>query len=276
MMIPPLPLRLTSGGLVKRVLCAVVFGAALTASASPWDDMTSGLFNESHAEFVKEQKHAKPEDLRTLRFGEATSLLNVQPRTESNIDKAYGIFEEIIRANPADDLALEARYMQGRIDQVQRPTPDLAKAEATFADLAANQSTHLVGQRALVKLALIRLYAPVDAAERRRRYDELSIAATKVTDPGVTVQINLLLGEVARRVNYGTAEELKHYLAAEKAGVVKRRLLGDVYIRIADLARLEGKNDIAIDYYTRFLEQFPRTDRRTTVENLLAALKKSS
>ena len=237
--------------------------------------MTNGLYNESHAEFIKQQKHAAPAEARTLRFGEAVSLLNVQPRTESNIDKAYEIFEEIIKANPDDDFALEARYMQGRIDQVQRPTPDLAKAEATFAELFAKHPTHLVGQRALVKLAIIRLYAPVDAAERRRRYDELNLAAEKITDPGIIVQIHLLLGEVARRVNYGTAEELKHYLAAEKAGVVKRRLLGDVYIRIADLARLEGKKDIAIDYYTRFLEQFPRTDRRTTIEGYLADLNSS-
>ncbi|CAM2992494.1 hypothetical protein [Rariglobus hedericola] len=261
--------------LARRSLGAVLFSVALTAAASPWDEMTTGLFNEAHAAFSKEEK-APGADLRSLRFGEAVSLLNVQPRTSSNIDRAYAILEELRTATPGDDIGMESRYFQGRIEQVQRPTPDLAKAEAIFSELVRDHPEKLVGQRARVKLAVTRLYAPVSPAERRDRYDAFTRDAGQITDPGIKVQMHLLLGEAARRLQYGNAEELAHLLAAYEAGVTKRRLLVEVLVRIGDLARLEGRKDVAIKYYTLFLEQFPRTDRRSTVEGFLVELNKKS
>ncbi len=274
MMTTLFPLRLRLRGPRTCATAAVIVVTALTSSASPWENMSTGLFNEAHAEFTKLEK-APGADLRSLRYGDAVSLLNIQPRTQSNIEKAYQIFEELHAAAPADDLGLESRYMQGRIEHAQRATPDLQKAEAIFSELVKSHPNHPASQRAQVKLAIIRLYAKIDATERRSRYDGFTVAASQLQDAGAKVQMHLLLADVARRFDYGEAEQLNHMLAAEKAGVTKRRLRGDVLVRIGDLARLTGKNDLAATYYTQFLAEFPRTDRRTTVENYLAAFNAS-
>ncbi|HEY9250863.1 MAG TPA: hypothetical protein VIO38_17100 [Rariglobus sp.] len=255
---------------VRRLVWITTVLGALPLQASPWIEVTTGLFNEAHSVFVAEGKTASGADRRTVRYGEAVSLLNVQPRTHANIDKAYALFEEIRSTSPDDDLGIASRYMQGRIEQVQRATPDLAKADAIFSGLGRDHPAHPVAQRARVKLALIRLYADIDAAERRRRYDEFSAGAASLTDAGAKVQMHLLLGEFARRLHYGHEQEFAHLLAADEAGVTKRRLQGELLVRIGDLARLTGRPGVARDYYTRYLEQFPRTDRRSLIEGYLA------
>lgn len=260
-------------GLVPRLALLLFAGAAPELQASHWDDVSAGMFNDARVNFEAAAADAAGTERRTLRFGEAVALLNVQPRTSSNIDNAYAIFEEVRAAAPGDDLGIESRYFQGRIEQVHRQSPDTAKAEAIFDELVRSHPSHPVAQRALIKLAVIRLYSVVDAAERRRRFDEFAAAARQLTDAGATVQMHLLLGDVARRFRYDHDVELEQLLAADKAGVIKRSLQMQLLARIGDLARLTGKNDIARTYYTRFLEQFPRTDRRSTIEGYLAALK---
>lgn len=269
----PLPSRFTrSHGSLPRLAWFSFAFAALNLNAAHWDDVAVGMFNDARAQFESAADESGDNERRALRFGEAVSLLNVQPRTSSNIDTAFSIFEEIRAAAPGDDLGLEARYFQGRIEQVHRQTPDLAKAETIFSELARAHPAHPAGQRALIKLAVIRLYAAVDAAERRRRFDEFTASASQLGDVGAKVQMHLLLADVARRFRFGYEEELAHLSAADKAGVIKRSLQLQLLARVGDLARLTGKNDMARAYYTRFLQEFPRTDRRSTIEGYLAAL----
>jgi tetratricopeptide (TPR) repeat protein len=237
--------------------------------------MSTGFFNEAHAEFVKNES-AAPADQRTLRFGEAVSLLNVQPRTQANIDDAYTIFGELFAASPDDDIGWSSRYLQGRIDQIQRNKPDLAKADAIFSELIRKNPRHPVAERAHVKLAIIRIFAKAETVERRRHYDEFTRAAADFADRGIKAQMHLLLAEIARRFNYGYDEELQHMLAAHKAGITRRRMRADALVRIGDLARLTGRIDIAREYYTQFLAQYARNERRTTIEGYLAAFNSSA
>ncbi len=256
---------------MRHALGATLVSAALNAGAAPWVDMSIGFFNEAHAEFIKEEK-SPDADLRALRFGEAVSLLNVQPRTDSNIDRSYAIFGELFAAAPDDDIGWNSRYLQGRIEQQQRSKPDLAKAEAIFTELIRRNPSHSVAQRAQVKLAVIRLYSKTDPAERRRRYDEFTDHVAKFTDTGIKVQMHLLLAEAARRFNFGNETELAHLLAAHEGGVTKRNLRAEALVRIGDLARLTGRVELAREFYTLFLEQFPRNDRLSTIEGYLAVL----
>ncbi len=259
-------------GVIRRLLLLPLAFVTLPLSASPWEDVSVGLFNDARAAFSGQADDAPESERRNLVFGEAVALLNVQPRTAANIEKAYGLFEKIREANPTDELGLNSRYLQGRIEQIHRPTPDVAKAEAIFAELVQAHPAHPVAQRARVKLAIIRLYANIEAAERRRRYDDMTSHARDLADPGAKVQMHLLLGAVARRFGFGYEQELAHMLAADQAGVVKRSIQISLLARIGDLARLTGKTDVARTYYTRFLEEFPRTDSRSTIEGYLADL----
>ncbi|MET0261650.1 MAG: tetratricopeptide repeat protein [Rariglobus sp.] len=275
MMITLIHTRLPAGRQLRRTACAALALVALTAGATPWETVSTGLFTEAHTAFVETGKTAEGAELRLNRYGEAIALLNVQPRTQSNIDKAAGILDEVYKAAPGDDLGFEARYMLGRVEQSQRSTPDLAKADQIFSELIERNPAHPVAQRAQAKLAIIRLYGQMDEAERRRRYDTFTAISHKLTDPGAKTQLHLLLGEFAQRFNYGNEEDFAHTLAADKSGVIRRTLRVQVLARIGDLARLTGRKEVARDYYSRFLEQFPRTDRRTTIEGYLADLNSS-
>ena len=87
MMTTLFPLRLRLRGPRTCATAAVIVVTALTSSASPWENMSTGLFNEAHAEFTKLEK-APGADLRSLRYGDAVSLLNIQPRTQSKATHA--------------------------------------------------------------------------------------------------------------------------------------------------------------------------------------------
>lgn len=237
--------------------------------------MSTGFFNDAHAEFVKDLE-TSPANQRTLRYGEAVSLLNVQPRTEANIERAYALFGELFAAVPDDDLGWSSRYLQARIDQVQRSKPDIPKAEAIFSELIQRDPSHPMAQRARLKLAIILLYAKVDKAERRRRFDEFSQAAAGFTDLNIKAQLHLLLAEVARRFEYGNEVELEQMLAANQANITRKRMRAEALVRIGDLARLTGRIDVARDYYTQFLAEYARNERRSTIEGYLAAFNSSS
>lgn len=269
---PPHP----AGGASRAVALALGALCALSPSvcaASTWEDVSGGLFNEARHDFASRLPDAPAAERRGLRYGEAAALLNVQPRTQANVDRAFAILDEVWSSGKSDDLGMEARYLMGRIEQIHRQSPDAAKADSIFSSMIAENAAHPVAQRAAVKLAILRLYAPgTPPQERRRRYDEFSRLAASLDEQAAKVQMGLLLGEYARRMGYGEGQELGHLLAAHAAGITKRNSLMTVLARIGDLARLTGRDALAVEYYGLFLREFPRTDRRTTIEGYLATL----
>src|SRR5262245_53066631 len=92
-------------------LGTVAFGAE---PAVPWHDASRYAFDASHAAFVKGKD-------REARLGEATTLLNLQPRTAANIERAAVLLDSVSAANPSDEPGICARYLRARIEDVHRP-----------------------------------------------------------------------------------------------------------------------------------------------------------
>lgn len=243
------------------------------AEENPWDKIASGLFNEADVVFEKIATKSTGETARLALYGKAVALLNIQPRTQGNIEKSQQIFEAICQAAPADDLGLAARFMQARVVQIHLLPANKERAEQIYAELSAGPPSHPITQRAKVKLTLLRIYATgIDETERRNRFVEGEERATELFELGPRAQMHLLLAETAQRLSYGIETELKHLLSAESSGIVKLRLRADVLVRIGDLARMLGREEMARSHYEVFLKEYPRTDRRTTVEGYLKML----
>lgn len=249
---------------------------AVCAEEGPWDQLALGLFNEADAKFEGLAAKSTGEAARQALYGEALALLNVQPRTQDNIEKSQQLFESISQARAMDDLALAARFMQARIAQIHIMPVNRERAEQIYSELSAGRSNHAITQRAKIKLTLLRIYATgIDDTERRSRFIEGEERAMSLSESGPLAQMHLLLAEAAQRLDYGNEIELKHLLSAEKAGIVKLRLRADVLVRIGNLARISGRDEMARVHYKTFLKENPRTNRRTTVEGYLKTLGRS-
>lgn len=239
---------------------------------SPWDQTALGLFKDAHAAFAE-----LPAGDRQARFGEAVTLINLQPKTDANLDRASALLSAIVATGATDDLGVSSRYFLARIAQVHRSNPDSAAALALFRELAALDSPHLLAQRAVVQVALLELFDPlVPAAEIRARHDRLAARGSTLADPAILRDFHLVMGDAAIRFNLGDEVALDHLLAADRAGIARAITQRDTWIRIAGLARRAGRTRVAVAYYERFLENFPRDSRRLMVREIIASLQSGS
>lgn len=249
-------------------LALPLFATEPAATPSAWDQTALGLFKDAHLSFA-----AQPAADREARFGEAVTLLSLQPKTDTNLDRAASLFAALIAAKADDDLGISARYYLARIPQVHRATPDNAAALVLFRELDALNSPHPLAQRAVVQIALIELFEPrLPASEIRSRYDRLAARSATLTEPSALRDFHMVMGDAALRFSLGETLALDHLLAADRAGIARAITQRDTWLRIAELARRTGRTDVSKTYYSKFLDTFPRDSRRLTVKERLAAL----
>lgn len=269
-MLRPIPLCLFPALLILAATSRLL--ADQSPPPSAWDNAALGLLKEAHASFAKQ-----PAEDREARFGEAVTLINLQPKTDANLDRAAALFTAIAASNAADHLGISSRYFLARIPQVHRVTPDVSAALVIFRELATLDSPHPLAQHAVVQLALIELFEPgIPPDEIRTRFERLSTRGVSLNEPSAIRDFNLVMGDAALRFKLGDAIALDHLLAGERAGIARAGTRRDTWIRIAELARRTGRTDIATSYYNLFLENFPRDARRLMVKERLAALTSTS
>lgn len=277
----PLSLRISPAPSVRKfpistsllglfvALTPPAFAAEAAPALSPlvpaWRDASMTLFKESHDGFDS-LSGAEAE------FGLALTLLVQQPQTTANVERAKTLLTALATRKPADDFAPAARYYLGRIEQVHRQTPAPAAAREHYALLLAEVPGHYYAQLATVKLAILDLYEPVDASTRRARFDALLPVPAALTLPEARRDLALLLADVALQFDYGQPTALDLLLQAERVGISRPLERAEVWIRIAELARLEGRHAVARDYYQRFLATFKRDNRRQMASEHLASL----
>lgn len=257
--------------LLALALAPLALGAAAPSAPDPWEQASLGLFKDAHNAFAT----ATAAD-RETRFGQAVTLINLQPKTEANLDRAAEILRSLAAPSAApatDDLALSARYFLGRIAQVHRRPPNLAEAKRIYRELAELDTRHPLAQRAVVHLALIELFEPgLPVATVRELHESFARRADRLTDPAAIRDFNLVLGDAAIRFELGDAIALRHLAAADQAGIARSTTQADTLLRIAELARRIGDSGTATAYYRRFLDENRRDPRRLTVMDRLAAL----
>lgn len=231
---------------------------------SGWQDLARMREGAAVAQF---ERHSDRES----QLGLAISLLNVQPKTESNLARAEALLREVERGN-ADDLAgITALYYRARLEQIHRLEPNGEKAARLFEELIARHAEHPFAQVAVVKLALLRLYSQA-RPDRRRVLQEVALSGANLTFPPAIRDFHLVLADACARWEVSDAESLAHLLAAYRSGALSGKMVGDVCVRIAELSRLQGQNAQAAEFYQKFLAAFPRDLRSFTVRRRLEGL----
>ncbi len=268
-----IPLRLLVLALASPLLGAPAFAEQQPADPEvvPWLEIVSSHLAEAHATFTDPDSKLSP---RSRAFGEAVTLLNLQPRTASRIARATELLDSVA-AGPADSLTVPALYLRARIDQVHLETPDIPSALRRYEELFAANPGHPLAQLGLSKAAMVRIYTdkndplgePLTAAEA---------AAAQLTDSSARVAMHLMLANVCTRLGDQPRRALDHLESAFAAGILNARTRATTLVRIGVLSEEFDRPDRAIFAYERFLEEFERDDRAHTIRERLAALKEAA
>ena len=236
---------------------------------SPWHLASHGLVEKAHEVFSRKAKSEVGD--RESRFGMAVTLLNVQPKTAGNVQRAYRLLREIRNENFSDHYGISAQYFLGRIDQVHRSSPHRESARRHFTLLIERHREHPLAQLAVVKLGILDLYDPLND-DLATRFEQVEGRVGLLWDRPAKRDYHLLLAEAYDRYELSKSGSLEHLLAAERADPSIARSDPDFAVLVADLARELDEVEIAIRYYRVFMTNFPRDPRRYQVERVLEDL----
>ena len=238
-------------------------------AGSPWHLASRGMVEEAHAAFSGMAGTGVAE--RESRFGLAITLLNLQPKTNRNIEKAYAVLGDLLEEDSSDRFGIASRYFLGRIDQIHRVVPDEKAARRHFLDLIEHHVEHPYAQLAIVKLGILDVYDPENK-------NIASVIADTEAHTGLLVDriakrdFHILLAKAIERFELPKRKSLDHLLAAQVADPAIARLDPGFTLHVADLARELGEHGRAVRHYREFLRNFRQDSRRYQVEQTLASL----
>lgn len=175
-------------------------------------------------------------------------------------------------AGGEDDVAAEAWYLRARLWQVHAARPDYVRAGESFLELARRWPGSHWAQLGLVKLGLIRLFAPPDPADPEVRLAGAAELLGGITEPALRRDLHLQIGWAGLFYERPLEEILPHLLAADRVGGLMGITAEDLVLQIGELSLRAGRHGQARAYFERFLREYPTTIRRYNVQQRLAEL----
>jgi len=233
------------------------------AGESAWSEMAQYRFKEARA-------HFSALGTREGRLGEAVALLNLQPRTESNVQQAAALLTQIMADGDRDETGLTARYMLARISQMHGATDQEIDAAQRYRELLADSpDNHPLAAQSVIKLAMLTLYSTALPREPSQRLELAAALQGRVKRPEALRDFHLLIGRAFLFYQISPEKALAHFEAAWEAGVQNFSNRSDVLVAIAELARKCGRLERARSAYEQFLIEFPRDDRGHAIKLIL-------
>jgi len=263
--------------LILRLLLFTFLHVALAHGAGPapvltdaWRALAEGLFSDAN-ELFSAARAAHPGD-RAAQLGEALSLLQLQPHTNSRVQRGVNMLEALLAEDTADEIGVRARYFRARAEHVHRLSPTPLAAASHYERVISEHPAHPLAGQATVKLALIRLYRMQTPVELAFEFSGFTERASTLPSAAARRDLHLILGEAALRLDLGEAAALDHFLAALDVGIELRPMRADTLVRVGELAAELSRPDIARAHYAAFMEEFPRDPRFLAVSERHAAL----
>lgn len=237
-------------------------------TASPVDAWEQGarlFFNEAARSF------SVPAPTPEQALGRAVMLLGVQPRTGANIDEARALLTRVTDSFGSDEAGIAARFYLARLEQLHVEVPDLPKARAHYRELVTRHPTHLFGQLARLKLAMLALYDTAHPTPLAGRLPEAEEWGGGITDPVVRCDYHYMMSRALAREDGREAQRLEHLLAMEATGkVIRDPTRSLMLVEIGEMARAVGRRGLAARAYRQFTQEFPRDSRVAAVRTRLA------
>ena len=251
-----------------RVLALLALGchhAPAAELAAQWQKVGAYDSDGPHRVFVRTEG-------REARLGEAVTLLNLQPKTARNIDRAALLLDDVADADPGDELGISARYLRARIEEVHRPEAQPAEAARRYLELIRTGGTHPLAQQAAVRLSLLKLYPLAEAATPSERVAAAEALGVGLTDPTAIRDHALLVGQACLYYQRPLGQAQRHLERALAAGVLNPSIRADLLVTLGEVARELGDASRAERAYRAYLKENPRGDRTSAVKRRLAEL----
>jgi outer membrane protein assembly factor BamD (BamD/ComL family) len=202
---------------------------------------------------------------REERYGKAVATLNLQPRTEANLNTASTVFEELLAEKNDDEIAVHSAYQLARILHVQRNKPDPNQAAEKYENLMRQYPGHPLADAAAVKLTILRLYTlnrDLPAAERVELVDPLG---ANLHDKDAIRDYHLVMADAVGFLRLEPAKALEHLKKAYGTSRVTGKLQADVLVRISEISAKTGDQALSREFAERFVKQFPRDERASSL-----------
>lgn len=240
-------------------------GTGEDSRATGWEQGARLFFNEAARTFSATA--VTPEH----RLGRAVMLLGVQPRTRANLEEARTLLTRLTDTHAADEAGIAARYYLARLEQLHVDEPDLAQARMHYRELVKRHPSHLFGQLARLKLAMLALYDATLPGTLASRLPEADDWGSGITDPVVRCDFHYMMSRALAREEGREAQRLEHLLAMEATGrVIRDPTRSLMWIEIGEMARAIGKREESARAYRRFIAEFPRDARVAAIRSRLA------
>lgn len=255
--------------LASLALGATPLAASTTspaADSAPWDLLSRLQTNEALAAFAD----AEGEE---ARYGEAVTLLNVQPKTQANIQRAAHLLETLA-ARAESPQAPAARYHLARIAQLHATPPRPDEALARYRELAAAYPGHPYADAASAKIALLTLYRDLPPADWDAAFRGTVGLLPAVASAEARRDIHLILGFAALRMRADHELALPHLVVALESGLslrVSRHKI--VLLQAAESARILGDLPRAIAFYEAYLSGYPYDFRGHEIRQIVQTLR---
>lgn len=226
--------------------------------------------------------NSRPQDtLRLLRGGGETrperlawaaAQVAQQPATDANMLAAEKVLVELAAGD--DDVAAQAAYLRGRIYQLHLTTPDYPKAAELYRQLAERRPQSHWAQLAMVKLAVLKLYLlPESTAAGADRLAVAEAWLAKIQEPKLQRDLHLQIGQAGIALQQPLERFLPHLVAADRIGGISGNAGEDLLVQIGVLSERQGLWTQAIEYFERYLREYPTNVRAFTVRKKLEAVR---
>jgi tetratricopeptide (TPR) repeat protein len=253
------------GALVPEPVC----GATLDEA---WSLGARLLFNDAARAFDEIAREGG-ERRREADFGRAVMLLNVQPKTNGNVEESRTLFTRVRAENEEDDFGIASLYYLARLAHYHGRVADAKTARRYYQELSERHPEHTYGQLARLKLVTLILYGADTAGSGADRLSAAEALGTLLKDPSMRSDFHLAMADAWLRFENNEQRALDHLVAAEETGhLVRDSVRASVYVQAGELARRLGHREQAISYYRRFLADFPRDTRAWTIRGRLTNL----
>lgn len=209
-------------------------------------------------------------DGREAQLIRALALTHQQPVTDEALRQAELLLVSL--AAGEDDYALQAHYLQARLHQVHYASPDPARAAELYSTLAARRPGSRWAQLALVKLALLHLYALPAPAGPESRLQQAEALLARLTEPALQRDLHLQIGQAGLHHGLPPARALPHLRAAERIGGVPGVAQEDLLLQIGELSLRVGDLATSREFFERYLRDYAVNPRCFTVRHRLRHL----
>ncbi len=206
------------------------------------------------------------------RFTEAVLRFNRQPRTEMDLVAVIGLLSALAKEGTTPALRARSLYFWARAETLRTREESPASAVRLYEQLWREYPAQPFGQRALIHLLLIALYADEPREAVMAHAAKIEQQAEGLTDPVVRSQFHQVAARGYLHLGKAEARALEHLLKVSALGVARREAEGDLHVSIGQLAAELGRYALAREHYRVFLQEFPNDPRVYTIKALLAAL----